>query len=181
MASQQQTASSKILLHFTSDPRSKLFSESGPAPTAWPPVRAELADALDHADWVRLRVTLAEDRTVELYHNFTRSVGHCERMRRMPYSLRHPREVWRSHPHWRLNKQMTAYHVPIRLRMQRVLDILAEAYRGSEAGDAAALRRGVGLASKMFELCEPVDLLLAAAAPTSILVSCVRIAHAHVV
>lgn len=87
---------------------------------------------LSHEHVKRLKDLLQQNRKDELWCDVVLPYMHSKRMQKTVQlypELNIPRHKWLDHPHWSLNKQMTAYHVPIRCKMQQCLFHLWDAWQ----------------------------------------------------
>lgn len=123
---------SSFKAHYTADPNSKVMRlavtpspvELSPREPAVPYIKAALREYIGLHTNIRLRKLLAEDRSTEIFENYTAGLSHITRMRKMRTvqpELCIPRNDWMQHENWSLNKQMTSYHIPIRSKMQQCL------------------------------------------------------------
>lgn len=107
---------------------------------------------LDSATLRNLVGIISEDRTEEIYWNYTVSMPHKLRMSKLSADLLIPRGEWTSHPMWSKNKQMTAYHVPIRRKMQQSIAQLVSCYHEHSAW-SEEMREQIEDAQATFSMC----------------------------
>ena len=96
------------------------------------PIHQSNPIALSHEHVKQLKDLLQQNRKDELWCDVVLPNMHSKRMQKTTQlypELNIPRNKWLDHPHWSLNKQMTAYHVPIRCKMQRCFYHLRDAWQ----------------------------------------------------
>ena len=124
-------------LHYTNDPDSLIYSIIH---THHQNITHGFSDThidnyhttLSHEHVKQLKDLLQQNRKDELWCDVVLPYMHSKRMQKTVQlypELNIPRNRWLDHPHWSLNKQMTAYHVPIRCKMQQCLSHLWDAWQ----------------------------------------------------
>jgi hypothetical protein len=146
--------------HYTTDPLAVVVTDPmHSVNSARKYQKRSLNDILDQPSMDLLNNVLAQKRQEEIFYGFVPSPMHQARMAKLPLELRIPRESWVDHGHWSLNKQMTAYHVPIRWKMQQVIAQLVACYHSNDAiaidfgRSRPAMEEQLADANRVFSLC----------------------------